>query len=104
MDPLDNYYLVKDFARRIEREESTVRKWISKQIIPAVRLGSLYQIPKTELAEILSNNTVGALFPSRRVVRSIRRGLMRPSPHSPKAEAPRTTAELPGGRYVQDKD
>ena len=104
MDPFDGYYLVKDFAMRIGRTESTVRKWINKQIIPAVPLGSLYLIPKESLAEMLRKNVIGILRPNRRVIRSIRRGLTKPFLHSQKVVTLRTIAESHGGRYVQDTD
>lgn len=104
MGPLDDYYSVKDFAKLIGRAEPTVRRWINRQIIPAVKIGSLHLIPKADLIEFLHNNVIGALIPSKKIVKSIRQGLTKPSLHNQKALNPRTTAGSHEGRYVQDKD
>ena len=104
MGPLDDYYLVKDFAKLIGRTEPTVRRWINQQIIPAVKLGSLHLIPKADIIEFLHNNVIGALIPSKKIVKSIHQELMKPSQHSQKTLNPRTTAGSRVDRYVQDKD
>jgi len=59
--PMENDYLEPDeIARQLRVHPDTVRGWIRKKQLPAVRLGTVYRVKRSDLEKFLmERHTVG---------------------------------------------
>jgi excisionase family DNA binding protein len=57
MSDVEELQTVPEFAKEHRVAENTVRKWIRKRIIPAIKIGSVMRIPRYRAIKALEERT-----------------------------------------------
>jgi excisionase family DNA binding protein len=52
---MDKFYTTKDIAQLFKVKEITVRRWINKEWLSAIKIGKMYHIKKQDLEKFIEN-------------------------------------------------
>ena len=51
----NHFYTVKEVAKLLQVHEESVRRWINKGLIKAIKIGKSYRISQSTIEEIINN-------------------------------------------------